>query len=358
MECGFDSLFIETLSERLICPVCRKALKEPKLTDCGHHFCTGCLSASSQGRASFLCPVCRTGLVTSKIYPNNALKREILNLQIKCGRQDKGCEWAGELRTERNHDENCQYVSKYCTNSCGESVMRKDMDDHVNKQCSRRSVYCEHCSSEVKFDELQDHYKVCPMYPVECPYDCGEILARHQMDSHVDRQGSCPNTPFDCDFKNSGCQFQGKRSDLLKHTEDNVVNHLSLVATKLTVQLEKSDLELEATKDKLAATEKRLKELESIKDELVDTEKRLDVTKYILADTEKRLTEVEDKLADVELQHYEELNRRGLQLPPDQPKKFIYLWRIEKWSQKVLAAKCNTNPVKSIRSDPFYVYPG
>ena len=309
-------------SEWFVCPICHLVLKDPKLTECGHQFCTGCLSICFGGQA-FSCPVCRTKLDSSKLFPNNALKRQILDLKITCGRQEDGCEWTGELRNEEDHEEECQYANEYCTNECGQWVMRKDMEDHVDNQCPRRSVYCEHCYLELELMELQDHYEICEMYPVECVYDCGDVLERHKMDSHIDQQGSCPNTPVACDFKNSGCEFRGKRSDLSKHIESNVVSHLGLVAKKLTTtteELEKTDLELEATK--------------------------------------KRLAEAEDKLADMELQHYEELNQRFLSLPPDRPKKFIHIWRIENWSQKVLAAKRKRNPVKEINSDPFYVYPG
>ena len=315
---GFDSLFIETLSERFVCPICHLVLKDPKLTECGHHFCTGCLTINCTGGRAFSCPVCRTKIDSSKVYPNNALKREILDLKITCDQQ--GCKWTGELRNEEDHEEECQHVYKACKNECGQLVMRKDMEDHVDNQCPKRSVCCEHCDLELKLVELQDHYEMCEMYPVECVYDCGEILARHQIDSHIDRQGTCPNALLDCDFKNSGCQFQGKRSDLLKHIESNAISHLSLVTVKLTQ-------ELEATKEKLA-------------------------------DTETRLALAEGKLADLELQHYEELNRRSLSLSPIQPSKFIHTWRIENWSQKVLAAKRKRNPVTNITSARFYVYPG
>ena len=143
-DCGFDYLFIETLSERLICPVCQMAMKEPKLTECGHQFCAGCLIRYSHGQ-TFSCPVCRTTLDSSKIYPNNALKREILDLKIKCVRHES-CDWVGELRNEEVHEGECQYVNEYCTNECGELVMRKDMGDHVDNQCSRRRVRCVHCN--------------------------------------------------------------------------------------------------------------------------------------------------------------------------------------------------------------------
>ena len=150
------------------------------------------------------------------------------------------------------------------------------------------------------------------------------------MDRHVDIQGTCPNTPFDCDFKYSGCQFRGKRSDLLKHNESNVVNHLSLVA-----------MELSTTKVQLQTT----------KEELEDTKKEL-------AETKLKFVGTQQKLADVEMQLHEEINLRSLSLPPHQPRPFIHTWKIENWSEKVLDAKRDINPVRKISSNTFYVYPG
>jgi hypothetical protein len=312
---GFDSCFTETLHDRFLCSICHLGLTDPKLTECGHHFCTGCLNRYCEGRP-FSCPVCRTKLDSSKVYPDNALKRQILDLEVFCGRHQRGCEWSGELRNENNHEEECQYVYEACENECGETPMRKDMEDHLDNQCPRRIVDCEHCDMELEFMDLQDHYEICEMYPVECVYSCGEILARYEIQSHVERQGACPNAPVDCDFKNSGCEFQGKRSELSRHIESSVVSHLNLVAMKLATTTEK----LESTEDKLAETE--------------------------------------GKLEDLELKYYEEVNRRSLSLSPIEPKKFIHKWRIDGWSEKLLAATRENKPVDNIKSDSFYVYPG
>lgn len=243
-------------------------------------------------------------------------------MEIMCGK--KGCEWVGELRNKTSHEEICQYVSKKCENECSEVVMRKDMEYHVHYKCPRRRVCCKHCDLNLEFSELQDHHKICKMYPVECVYDCGEVLRRCQMEGHTGRQGMCPNTPVNCDFRSSGCEFQGKRSDLLEHMESNVVSHLNLLAKKLsttTEELEKTNQELKVTK--------------------------------------QRLAEAESTLADMESQHYEELTRRGLSMPSKKPKKYIYIWRIDNWAKEVLAAKCDQKSIKdSIGSDGFYVYPG
>ena len=81
---GFDVMFVAGLSEKFTCPICHLALREPQLTKCGHHFCESCLEESLAMSLAPSCPVCREELESSKIFPNNALKREILDMKIKC----------------------------------------------------------------------------------------------------------------------------------------------------------------------------------------------------------------------------------------------------------------------------------
>ena len=187
-----------------------------------------------------------------------------------------------------------------CTNKCGEQVMRKAMKNHLEKLCPKREISCQYCSSTMEWKELQDHYKKCPKYPVKCTYNCGETVARYKMTAHVGDQGTCPNSLLDCKFKNIGCPFRGKRRELLVHIKDDSENHFSLMANKLVA----TEQELEETKSKLTVVE----------------------------------------------------SRRNFSLPVKSSDSFVYSWRIENWSQKILEAA--TGVRKYIRSNPFYVPPG
>ena len=80
--CDFDVVFVEPLADRLTCPICHLTFRETTLARCGHNFCTSCLTQCLQQSAS--CPVCRMPLEESSTFPNKALKREILDLKIKC----------------------------------------------------------------------------------------------------------------------------------------------------------------------------------------------------------------------------------------------------------------------------------
>ena len=295
---GFDNTFVKKLDERFTCPICHLALKEPQLTKCGHHFCESCLNKCLQRDHS--CPVCRKELEASKIFPNNALKREILALKIKCTRVKEGCEWVGELRKTEDHDKDCEYVDEDCANRCGERVIRKVMENHKEQQCPRRKTGCKHCHSTLEWKDLQDHYNKCPKYPVNCTYNCGETVARHEMADHVGHQGTCPNSLLDCNFKNIGCLFKGNRKELLVHIKDDADNHFTLMANKVVA----TERELEMTKRKLAIMESQM----------------------------------------------------SFSVPVNPPDPFVHTWKIENWSQRMLEAKAGVD--RHIESNPFYVPPG
>ena len=296
---GFDAVFIE-LSERFMCPICQLALEEPLLTICGHNFCKSCLSECLGQVPS--CPVCREELKASSeyLFPNKALKREILDLKIKCNQLKKGCEWVGELREKEDHDKQCEYVGEVCANKCGEQVMRKAVRNHLEKLCPRRKTSCEYCCSTMEWKELQDHYKKCPKYPVKCTYNCGETVARYEMTAHVGNQGTCPNSLIDCKFKNIGCSFKGKRRELSVHIKDDAESHFSLMANRLVA----TEQELEETKSKLAMV----------------------------------------------------VSHRNFSLLVKSPESFVHTWRIENWSQKILEAKARVK--EFTMSNLFYVPPG
>ncbi|XP_062514733.1 TNF receptor-associated factor 6-like [Corticium candelabrum] len=318
---GFDAVFVQPVVARLRCAICLLVLREPVQTDCGHRFCASCLREPSSERRGFyslrssrtrpigqrfFCPLCRTPLTRSEIYPDNALKREILNLMIKCDRHEKSCEWVGELRYRETHKKKCQYVEEPCVNECGKMVIRKEMKDHKERLCVRRVTSCDHCSTRMKWMDLEAHHLTCLQYPVDCIYSCGQTLARSQMEDHTGRKGNCPNSILDCDFSDNGCSFRGKRDELLRHIESNTANHLSLMAT-----------ELKATKLKLAGAETRLEEVES--------------------------------------QLCEGSIRMKYSFPPG---RFVHKWRIENWSEKVTQAKLQKPGEMTIKSSSFYVYPG
>lgn len=176
---------------------------------------------------------------------------------------------------------------------------------------------------------LDGHHEDCEKFPVQCVCNCDAMIPRGEMDEHVSRQGSCPSSQLDCDFKEVGCQFRGKRDDLHDHLETRTSYHLFLVVVDSKDQQKETKRELKTTK-------------------LEQTKCELQQTKCELAKTNDEFEKTKRELADVKGQ----LNMTSSHTMPQG----LIVWKIEKWSKRVEAAKKGN--CKVIYSQPFYVDPG
>jgi TNF receptor-associated factor 4 len=149
---------------------------------------------------------------------------------------------------------------------------------------------------------LTQHYVECPKYPVDCEYDCGEVVAREEMEEHISLQGTCLNCPLECEFHDIGCEFRGRRQELCRHVQTNSTGHIHLVLT----------------------------EMQGMKHKMQEMKRKLDYMERELSDESKQ---------------------RKLGMPPGQ---FIYTWKIDNWQQRVDNSEVNN----LITSRPFYVDPG
>ena len=60
---------------------------------------------------------------------------------------------------------------------------------------------------------------------VKCPNKCGKFIERISLKSHI--SVDCPMTIIDCEFKYVGCDIRFPRKDMLMHTEQAVIYHLT-----------------------------------------------------------------------------------------------------------------------------------
>ena len=226
MTGGYDAAFVAELSDSHTCPICHLGIKEPQLTLCGHHFCEGCLGPLVRDN-KLSCPVCRTELTASQLFPNNALKRDILNLKINCDLHSEGCRWVGELVYREDHAKRCEYVTVSCPKRCGVQILRKDVEKHQTHQCILRVVACPDCLQTVTFTELTHHQEVVCLYVKEpCPKQCGELVMRQDIDLH---KLSCPCEIVQCSNECGANDVQRKnlKAHLGQHCERRITrcNH-------------------------------------------------------------------------------------------------------------------------------------
>ena len=179
---GFDCEFVDPPPEHLLqteCPVCLLIIQDPhQVTCCGKRFCLSCFQQIKND--SKPCPACDKDEFSG--FPDKKLKQTLSSFKVRCSHKRDGCEWTGELG---------------------------QLDTHLSKD-------------------------VCGSFPVYCPNECGLELPHQDTDSHVDN--ICPLTTINCNFRHVGCTVKLPRKDMPEHLRENLLTHISLLATSHTKQ--------------------------------------------------------------------------------------------------------------------------
>jgi len=72
----------------------------------------------------------------------------------------------------------------------------------------------------------ESHPQQCPLYPLLCPKQCGNTVARQNLPEH---QKVCPMEESECPFKEVGCLEQLVRQEVANHLSSAWMDHLSLL---------------------------------------------------------------------------------------------------------------------------------
>ena len=163
---------------QLKCPICLELLLElPNLfTCCGNHICGSCVKNLDETRP---CPTCKA-LIYDKVC-NKSHQKAVASLKARCLNKEKGCmpvDRGGETSLSQNNgylNGYCQYEPYDCKYKCGENFFRSSLIDHETNKCIKRQIECQYCNKYCStYEDVSGvHYKVCPLYPVLCPNDCG-----------------------------------------------------------------------------------------------------------------------------------------------------------------------------------------
>ena len=186
------------------------------------------------------CPCCKAEDFDT--FEDKRLRKSLYALKVRCTNKKKGCEWEGELGQLEEHLnanppnqileqlEGCQFVNIKCVH-CSDLFRRSHIQAHQNSQCPSRPTMCMYCDKYCSNNEdvTTNHWSLCAYYPVHCPNRCGKILQRQDIAVHV--SSACPLAEIDCDFKEVGCQTTLLRKEMVAHLSENVMNHLSLMAS-------------------------------------------------------------------------------------------------------------------------------
>ena len=261
---GFDCEFVERPPKAVQadCPVCLLVLREPhQVTCCGYAFCRVCIERIQTDKKS--CPTCN--LKDFTVFPDLRLQRSLYEFCVWCSHKTEGCEWSGELsQLEKHLNESpklheqlvgCQFTDVECHHCC-ELFQRRYVTNHQIRQCIRRPFSCDYCGNYgADFEDVTTkHWPVCGSRPVPCPNECGVYPERQNLEQHTSKD--CFLTVVNCDFLYAGCEVQLPRKDVPTHLAENVVPHMSQLATY-------SHMKIQALTNALAEKESEIKQLRS-----------------------------------------------------------------------------------------------
>ena len=229
--------FVDEVSEDLVCSICTNVLREPvQIECCGQLFCEECLQRWIQTQKA--CPFCWD--IQLKYIKDRRMKRMIDNCRIYCSNRSKGCEAISILSERYVHREACLFVEVPCTNGCGVSILKKELQNHKAKQCPRRNLTCQYCNGLYEYIKIKDHMDECTSFPLDCPKKCGH--AKIQRKDLLDHIKECPLELVKCSFVEVGCEQEIPRKKMAAHKRSNTEYHLELMLLNTTSQLQQLSL--------------------------------------------------------------------------------------------------------------------
>ena len=118
-------------------------------------------------------------------------------------------------------------------------LLHKDLEKHINEECSRRQYECPHCHESGEYQErITKHLKKCPMVEIPClKRRCKTHLLRRDLSKH---RKECQFEKVHCKFSTVGCTKEVERKDLAEH-EGDTQQHLRLAVD--TVQQQQIKIE-------------------------------------------------------------------------------------------------------------------
>ena len=241
---GHEYEFVDQVPEDYFCKLCKHVAREPTIASCCTEvLCKACIDVIVQDKKP--CPSCGD-LEIKALGQHSKNHAKILALEVRCTMKDRGCEWTGQLQHLNAHLDvttgDCQYVDVECPKKCVQKVQKRNMDTHLANECPNRNYRCPHCNFTNTYRVVtEQHWDVCSYYPLACSNRCGATFERDDLEDHMKM---CPLEEVQCVFSDAGCQAKFIRENEDEHMDQNIQKHLALMpaATRQTQQaLERKD---------------------------------------------------------------------------------------------------------------------
>ncbi|KAG8447544.1 hypothetical protein GDO86_014881 [Hymenochirus boettgeri] len=210
---------------KYLCSNCNNILKMAQQTACGHQYCSSCLAWIVRNQTQ--CPICKKEDPASlnedsllrEVFSDTAINKEISDLRVHC--LNPGCNWRGILKDYDDHQSLCDYSPISCHTACGHQVIRKNLADHLERECPNNVTVCPKCSQCVPINEFPKH---------KCDKTAADVQFPKKTEHLAKGKNGIAHPKKDkCRFAELGCTFVGSREKLKEHERVSVGLHLSLM---------------------------------------------------------------------------------------------------------------------------------
>ena len=109
-------------------------------------------------------------------------------------------------------------------------MLLNQFDQHLQTTCPYRIVICQYCTESILKKDLEHHMnKLCTMKPKKCEnIDCNYIGTNDELKKHL---LTCTHRIISCPFEKFGCTIKLKVSEMNQHTTNNTNQHLLYTMT-------------------------------------------------------------------------------------------------------------------------------
>ncbi|XP_065885202.1 TNF receptor-associated factor 2-like [Dysidea avara] len=285
----------DEVHEGLKCSNCRLVLKDPiQTSETGQRYCKLCFkdARNSTSKTSTVDP-------NNMPWPDNAIKKEIDRLLVKCDNHEMGCEWKGLFKDLIDqHLSSCQYITVECRNTgCGDRVLQSKLENHLNNECLQRLMECTDCGRKLAFRDLKAHGDNCPNALKSC-HLCQQEMPALKLTDHVMRECTWIRCP--CSGEEDAL-FEANSKEYFEHLQDSakLTSHLQPLLvqfSKMSQSVEKMTNDYQLVTSRIELLETKCDDLERKNEELQNDNIKLCKTFTILT---TRVEEKEHKSEEV-----------------------------------------------------------
>ncbi len=152
---------------------------------------------------------------------------------------ERDCPWEGTVNTLEKHMGVCEYSLVPCPKKCkqGNFITKRDLQQHLEKECPNRDYWCEHCDLKGTYATTLGHYDTCEKKIISCTNEgCTVKMERMKIRNHLSEE--CEHTVISCKYTDIGCDVKSKRKDMRAHDQNDKA-HLNKTVDTLVKLREK-----------------------------------------------------------------------------------------------------------------------